>query len=157
MTDEKAVARIGGVSPTTMCTYTGANVDVLDPKVGDIHLADIAHHLSNLCRFTGACKFFYSVAQHSVYMADHLAMDGADILTQRLGLMHDAAEAYLNDIARPFKRGLKEYREIEERMMGVIVKRDRFGLGASRPFRCIGCFLQKLRNQGLQGRHAGDC
>lgn len=123
------IARLANVSPTTMVTYTGAFMDTLDPRTEDIHLADIAHALSNLCRFTGQCKFFYSVAQHSVFLSDQLRIEGADIQTQCLGLMHDAAEAYLNDIASPFKRGLKEYQEIENRMMGVVVKR--FGLSGA--------------------------
>lgn len=129
MSDENAIARLANVSPTTMTTYTGASVDVFDPKVEDIHLADIAHALSNLCRFTGHTRFYYSVAQHCVYTADHLMMENADVQTQRLGLLHDAAEAYLNDLARPLKRGFKQYQEVENRMMGVIVQR--FGLSGA--------------------------
>ncbi|KKL86801.1 hypothetical protein LCGC14_1941060, partial [marine sediment metagenome] len=56
-------------------TASGTKVWPLDARVEEILLSDIAHHLSNLCRFTGACRKFYSVAQHVVPRGD------ADILS----------------------------------------------------------------------------
>jgi 5'-deoxynucleotidase YfbR-like HD superfamily hydrolase len=92
--------------------------------VDDIVLEDIAHALSLQCRFSGHTSTFYSVAQHSILVAAALPTEYA--LT---GLMHDASEAYLNDLASPVKNapGLGEkYRYVERRLMQVIS--SRFGL-----------------------------
>jgi len=76
-------------------TYTGSRFYPLDPRPEDVNIRDIAHHLSMLCRFTGAVKSFYSVGEHSVRVSF--------IVPTLQALVHDATEAYLNDIARPLK------------------------------------------------------
>lgn len=78
-------------------TYTGRQYWPCDPRPEDVSILDIAHHLSNICRFGGACSPFYSVAQHSV-ITSQLARK-----YPRLALMHDATEAYVGDIVRPLK------------------------------------------------------
>jgi len=89
-------------------TFSGRQYWPLDPRPEDVDVQDIAHHLSNLCRFTGACKRYYSVAEHSVHVSylvpSRLAL---------VGLLHDASEAYCNDIARPVKLNIQGYAEIE--------------------------------------------
>src|SRR5690242_11754504 len=82
-----------------MQTYTGRRFWPLDPRVDDIDIGDIAHHLSLVCRFAGACREFYSVAQHCVGVS--YVCDPKDALW---GLLHDAAEAYVGDMVRPLKR-----------------------------------------------------
>ena len=47
-------------------TYSGTKLCVSQPRPEQIHIEDIAHHLSLLCRFTGAVNKFYSVAEHCV-------------------------------------------------------------------------------------------
>lgn len=79
-------------------TYTGRQFFPLDPKWESIDIHDIAHALSNLCRYGGHVESFYSVAQHSVLVSK--ACDPDDALW---GLLHDAAEAYLIDVPRPIK------------------------------------------------------
>jgi 5'-deoxynucleotidase YfbR-like HD superfamily hydrolase len=109
-----------------MRTYTGARVHLLQPNPREIDILDIAHALSQTCRFAGHVPEFYSVAQHSVIVSDLLPGQFA-----LWGLLHDASEAYLHDINRPLKRALKEYQDIENRMMAAICVR--FGLPVEMP------------------------
>jgi hypothetical protein len=110
-------------------TFRSVQFFPLDPRVEEIHLEDIAHSLSNQCRFAGHCKSFYSVAQHSVLVSRRVPVEHA-----RWGLLHDAAEAYLVDLPRPIKRCSAMgdlYREIEARLMRAIC--ERFGLPFGEP------------------------
>lgn len=92
----------------SMVTYLGKHVDLLEPVEVDISIVDIAHHLSMICRFNGATREFYSVAEHSVRCAD-IAFDlGKPYTMQFATLMHDAHEAYCQDLIRPRKK-LEEY------------------------------------------------
>lgn len=110
-----------------MCTYTGIAFWPLDPRPEEVSIVDIAHALSNLCRFAGHCRTFYSVAQHSVHVADIVRKLGADRETQFAALLHDATEAYVVDVPRPLKPYLRGYDEAEEAVAAVI--RQVFGLG----------------------------
>jgi len=108
-------------------TFTGNKFYPLDPKVDEIFIEDIAHALSVLCRFGGHCLQFYSVAQHCVIGADELYETyGLDKELAFNFLMHDASEAYLNDLIRPLKRASdlgKLYRVIEERLEFVLASK----------------------------------
>ncbi len=109
-------------------TFTGRAVWPLDPRPGDICAVDIAHALANLCRFTGHCRAFYSVAEHSINVSHRVPQEDA-----LWGLLHDAAEAYLCDLPAPLKR-LPEfafYREAEAWLMAAIC--ERFGLPSQQP------------------------
>jgi hypothetical protein len=99
-------------------------------KSGSICIEDIAHALSNLCRYNGMSKKFYSVAQHSVHVAAYVKSEALRVgasLSQanalgRWGLMHDDSEAYLGDMTSPLKRLLPEYQRIESNVMRAICK-----------------------------------
>lgn len=84
-------------------TFTGRVFCPLEPDPADVCIEDIAHHLSLKCRFGGASREFYSVAQHSVHCADHVAASGHPAAVQMAALLHDAGEAYLPDIVQPIK------------------------------------------------------
>lgn len=104
-------------------TSTGLYVTPLDMQAEMVDIRDIAHHLSMLCRFTGAVSHFYSVAQHSVLVAELLWSWGASDEVAFAGLMHDAAEAYIGDMAGPLKDDrdyARVYREVEEELEAVI-------------------------------------
>jgi sialic acid synthase SpsE len=81
-----------------------------------ITIEDIAHALSNQCRFSGHVERFYSVAQHSVLVASFSK-------NKLAGLLHDASEAYLVDVPRPIKPEFPAYAEIEKNIMQVIAKK----------------------------------
>lgn len=100
-----------------MITYTGRKFYPFDPRPEDINIFDIAHHLSNICRYTGAVSKFYSVAQHCV-MGSHICTGNPFRF-----LMHDATEAYLVDVPRPIKHAIefKTYREVEHRLEKVLL------------------------------------
>ncbi len=80
-------------------TYTGKVFDLLNPKPEMVCIEDIAHSLAYQCRYTGHTQEFYSVAQHCVLMAQNSDLPGDPMAK----LMHDAAEAYIGDVARPWK------------------------------------------------------
>lgn len=96
-------------------TYTGGMFHPMNPRADELRLADISAGLSKVCRFAGQCIKFYSVAEHSVLMAE-VASKG----NQLTALMHDASEAYLTDVPRPIKRCLTGYAGMEHRLMQVI-------------------------------------
>lgn len=109
-------------------TSTGRRFEPFNPDPDEIDIIDIAHALSNMCRYTGHVERLYSVAEHSVRVSRYVHdLTGANDLAL-WGLLHDASEAYLNDVARPVKRRpeFAGYREAEARLQSVIAKR--FGL-----------------------------
>jgi hypothetical protein len=103
-------------------TYTGRKFHYNDPQPEDVHLQDIAHALSNMCRYAGHCDKFYSVAEHSVLLSNLFE----DPTTRMIALLHDATEAYCVDIPRPLKRMLPDYTAYEESVWKIIARR--FGL-----------------------------
>lgn len=103
-------------------TYTGIFY-TLDPRVEEVHLEDIAHGLSQICRFTGQCKHFYSVAQHCLNVYRNLKDKGYDEKIQLIGLLHDASEVYICDLPKPFKVELPNYKVIEEKIERVIYEK----------------------------------
>jgi hypothetical protein len=98
-------------------TYTGRKFWPLAPRWEDVCIEDIAHALSNMCRYTGHSRVHYSVAQHAVLVSFYVPPAFAFH-----GLMHDASEAYLPDLASPVKRHpiMAPYRDAEERIMDAI-------------------------------------
>lgn len=47
-------------------TYSKKKFYPLDVRKSDLDIIDIAHALSNMCRFAGHVDRFFSVAEHSV-------------------------------------------------------------------------------------------
>lgn len=101
-------------------TKSGKKMYPLDPHPEDFDIEDIAHALSNQCRFTGHVSAFYSIAEHSVRVAWHV-MDIApgDDAASFAALMHDASEAYMPDLSRPIKQSpqFQFYRDAEDNLM----------------------------------------
>ena len=84
-------------------TASGSEVDVLNFTPDMVSLSDIIQSLSKICRYNGHVPHFYSVAEHSVFVAELLASHGHSATVCLTGLLHDAAEAYVGDMVRPLK------------------------------------------------------
>jgi hypothetical protein len=87
---------------TWLQSSSGNRLDLLNLKESDIDIEDIAHCLANTCRFNGATKRFYSVAEHCC----HVAAACPPIL-RPLALLHDAPEMIIGDIVGPLKSMLR--------------------------------------------------
>lgn len=118
-------------------TFTGRRFYFADPKPEMIELEDIAQALSKLCRYNGHCRFFYSVAEHSVVLARWYLSTLADdptpeeVETAYALLMHDSGEAYLCDVPRPIKAKLPDYKVLEEAIERAIA--HKYGLAYPHP------------------------
>ena len=108
---------------TFIQTHTGKLMDLANPKVEDIDIEDIAQSLSMLARFNGHIKYFYTVAEHSIWVADRLMPEIAIY-----GLLHDAHEAYIGDITTPVAEliGKEKVTEYKNKIQNVI--HEAFGL-----------------------------
>lgn len=99
-------------------TASGRRFAPLDPDPAAIEITDIAHALSNICRYTGHVSHFYSVAEHCVHVSrlvpEKYALEG---------LLHDASEAYLADIAGPVKPLLPDYCKAEKNLERAVATR----------------------------------
>jgi uncharacterized protein len=86
-------------------THTGRRFNLEAPLPSMVCIEDIAWHLSLVNRFTGATARPYSVAEHSLLVAEILerTVTGIDAMCLRAALLHDAAEAYTNDLSSPMK------------------------------------------------------
>ncbi len=104
-------------------TYTGKHIDPTAPDITKFDIHDIAHALSLICRGNGHVKSFFSVAQHCINCALEAEARGYSDRVILACLLHDASEAYLSDVPRPFKQSLPQYRQIEDRMLAVIYEK----------------------------------
>lgn len=101
-------------------TYHGHTLDLLYPDPADIYLSDIARALTRIPRYAGHGDENYSIADHSVTLANLVPALRND------ALLHDAAEAYIGDILAPLKDLVPEILRIENHILQAI--RTRFGL-----------------------------
>lgn len=89
---------------TVIQTFTGLPFDLANPDPAKVRLADIAHAIARLNRYTGhIVPEHYSVAEHSVEVAKRLPQG----LAWR-GLLHDAREAYIGDCSTPHKHTIRQ-------------------------------------------------
>lgn len=127
LSKERVLLRLEGRG-NSIVTYTGKMFYPFDPKPEDVDIVDIAHALSNVCRFTGHTSEFYSVAQHAVLVSRYCSQKNA-----LWGLLHDAAEAYICDMSQPVKQMpcMEVYRIVEKKIMNAVI--DRFQLWPDQP------------------------
>jgi hypothetical protein len=86
-------------------TYSGIKFDLVSPDSSMIDLDDIAWSLSRQSRYNGhsILPITYTVADHSLWVADYLYALTSNPIIALHGLMHDAHEAYVGDIVTPVK------------------------------------------------------
>jgi len=101
-------------------TFTGEDFTPLAPDISQIHIKDIAHALSLMCRANGHFVRFFSVAQHSINCANEAKARGLSAKIQLACLLHDASEAYVSDITRPVKNHLSKYIDMEKHLQDMI-------------------------------------
>jgi uncharacterized protein len=116
----KAVDLEHNTSGDWMQTYTGKRFYPLRPDPELVCIEDIAHSLSLKCRYGGHCCFLFSVAEHSVLMADAVLSAGGSPMEALMALMHDSPEAYVDDMIRPIKKSVIGYEQIETRVWEAI-------------------------------------
>lgn len=135
-------------SPTgyEILTRSGAMIDIRAPRPEQIKLSDISIGLANDYRFAGQCPLRPTVAQHSlaveriaVELARRSMLRAADVdygALSRAALLHDAAEAYINDLTGAVKLFMRQdgwggyddspFDEIEDAWMRAIQHRFEF-------------------------------
>ncbi|MAT14251.1 MAG: hypothetical protein CMJ46_03170 [Planctomyces sp.] len=113
-------------SPYAIRMQSGILFDIENPKTEDVCLEDIAHGLAHTIRFNRQCPVTYTVAQHSVLVSDCRG----NIRNQRAALLHDAAEVYLADIARPQHPLFPQMKKYTWGVNQVIA--ERFGIALAR-------------------------
>lgn len=104
-------------------TYGGTHFVPVEPAEEDVHITDIAHALSMLCRGNGHVKRFFSVGQHCIHCALEAQARGLEKRVCLACLLHDASEAYMSDVTSPLKKYLKEYIGYETRLLDTIYQK----------------------------------
>lgn len=100
--------------------YSGGQIDFDNMSNSHFTIVDIARGLSNCARYAGQTDDHYSVAQHSVLLAEKLPPK------YRLqGLLHDAPEFVLGDPCRDVKQMLPDYKVLETRLHSAICRKFR--------------------------------
>jgi hypothetical protein len=105
------------IGPTILLA-SGNYFDYEAPDSSIFTIEDIAHGLSMTCRFAGHCRWHYSVAQHSIHVSEIVPPEHA-----YQGLMHDAPEFAVGDMAKPLKVICPDYGVVEKRVEGAVFRR----------------------------------
>ncbi|MBR3833152.1 MAG: phosphohydrolase [Lachnospiraceae bacterium] len=109
--------------PDYILTYTKVKFTPTKPVADDVHIEDIAHALSMLCRANGHYSTFYSIGAHCLNCYEEACARRESARVKMACLLHDACEAYISDITRPVKQYLDEYKNIEDRLSQVIYEK----------------------------------
>lgn len=108
---------------STIQTYTGRLINLIDMRSSDVDIRDIVHGLSCIKRFNGRGL---TVLQHTLAMFDYVrAMyrcEGRDRLLSVV-LVHDLAESYIGDIIQPVKAAVPEIAVLETSVQYAILNK----------------------------------
>jgi 5'-deoxynucleotidase YfbR-like HD superfamily hydrolase len=95
------VEGVDDVSPTISGTVSGRFIDLLQPDWREIDVNDLAHALSQIRRWAGQSRRPISDAEHCLLVGR--------LVTPRFrlaALLHDAHEAIIGDLIKPFEHAL---------------------------------------------------
>lgn len=109
---------MNNTSKAYILTASGIKFNLLETTPAMIKIEDIAHSLSQQCRWTGHSRYHYSVAQHGYYCS----LLGPEE-NRFWHLNHDNSEAYIGDMNRPLKHYTNAghaYREVEAPLQSLI-------------------------------------
>ena len=105
----------------------------LDPMLDDVRLDDMVWGLAGEGRYANQTCETYSVATHSVIVSVYAGMLARErgwseqdvAMVEREGLLHDAAEAWISDVARPLKRqrAMRGYRSAEAKWEQLVYRK----------------------------------
>jgi hypothetical protein len=101
---------------------SGRYLDLESPDPQAITLSDVAHGLSQTCRFAGQSLRFYSVAEHACLVAAKLEGDGVHPRVVLAAVHHDDSEAFIGDVTRPLKALLPGYAALETAVSLAIIE-----------------------------------
>lgn len=102
-------------------TASGQMMDMRTPRPAAVMAGDIAHHLAQINRFNGAAVRPYSVAEHSLLVLEIVErMFVTDVHGKLFALMHDAHEAYTQDVTTPAKDEVEGWRVFEGRFERIV-------------------------------------
>lgn len=142
--------RLKVMEPSIMLN-SGRYFDYTKPEDFDWNPDDIAHGLSNQCRYGGHCDPFYPIAQHLV-IASYAVEPGYEFEA----LMHDGHESFYLDVMTPFKILMPQYRRLEDR--GERAMRKHFNLPAemSGPVKIIDRVMLATEKRDLMHPDGGN-
>lgn len=103
----------------------GRAVSLSEPKPCDFDPELVAPGLSHEHRYAGSYGP-YSVAQHSVLVAETVERLGGTLRERLAGLVHDNTEAVLGDLPSPVKSLCPDFRKLERLLEGAI--NERYGV-----------------------------
>ena len=123
-------------------TKSGVEVDLANFTPEMIKLEDIAHGLSNLCRYNGQTSMYYSVAEHCVLLCQYAHEQGYTPEVQAALLLHDGSEAYVGDVVYHLKRALPYFMEVEEKITSQIYLK--YGVEYDRVVDVVSCLDRSI-------------
>jgi hypothetical protein len=114
------ISGVDAVADTVSGTVSGRFVDLLAPDWRDIDLDDVAHGLSQVNRWAGQSRRTFSDAEHCL-LAGRLVPPRFRLAAD----LHDAHEAIIGDLIKPFERALVA--RVGENV-AFAIRRIKFGL-----------------------------
>jgi len=106
-------------------TINGEKVDLIAPRTDQINMDSVAHHLAMICRYNGAVKFFYSVAEHSTILAKYILDRYGDAELALCFLLHDAGEYVTPDVSAIYKHLVDKLNKIEANVRDAVLVKNK--------------------------------
>lgn len=107
---------------STINTFMGNKVDILNISSSDINVASIARTLSLICNHNGHGSKFVSVARHSYNCYLETKARGFTPTIQLYALLHDTPKAYLTNLPVAVRNLIPGIEEIEWSIFKAILR-----------------------------------